>query len=212
MTKIVKLRFPFHRIALTLIGIGISARSASAATVILKNNWPAAAEIGFDGAAAMKLAAREDARLTLSDGEHSIQCRFEGIYDGCNMAERFTIEGPRDVTLTLVPVFALAHAVALSKEGTLSIETRQDGAWATTTLDVPGTAGDCADYASGKLGSVSQAMRPRLALRNATVAMLTLCGQQHPALGTMLGPRQVYIPLRFVTFKERSDRPVMVRQ
>jgi hypothetical protein len=128
------------------------------------------------------------------------------------MAERFTIEGVRDVTLTLVPVFALPHAVALSREGTLSIETKQDGAWATNTLDVPGVAADCADYATGKLGSVSQAMRSRVTVRNATVASLNLCGQPHPAIGTTLGTTQLYIPLRFVTFKERNDRPVMVRQ
>jgi hypothetical protein len=212
MTKLVKPRLHPNPILLALFGLGLSAHGASAATqVILKNNSPAAAEIGFDGAPATKVPAHDSARVSLNEGEHAIQCRFEGIYDGCNMANRFTIEGARDVTLTLAPVFALPHAIALSQQGTLSIETRLDGAWATNTLDVAGTGADCADYSSGKLGSVSQSMRPRVPVRNATVAMLNLCGQQHPAIGTMLGATRVYIPLRFVTFKERNDRPVMVR-
>jgi hypothetical protein len=94
----------------------------------------------------------------------------------------------------------------------LAIETKQDGAWATRTLEVPGEAAECADYSRGKLGMASQAVRPRMTVRDATVAMLNLCGQQHPAIGTMLDGAQIYIPLRFVTFKERNDRPVMVRQ
>ena len=191
----------------------MSAQSVAAATmIVLKNNSAASAEIGFDGAAAIKVAPRDTARLTLIDAEHSIRCRFEGLYDGCNIADRFIIEGARELTLTLVPVFALAHAVALSQAGMLSIETRQDEAWATNTLDVPGTAGDCGDYSNGKLGAVSTSMRPRMPVRNATVAMLNLCGQAHPAIGTTVGGTQVYIPLRFVTFKERYDRVVMVRQ
>jgi hypothetical protein len=213
MTEIVKPRSTMKPILLALFGLAVGAQSVTAATtIVLKNNSGSSAEIGFDGAAAIKVAPRDIARMTLNDGEHSIQCRFEGLYDGCNMAERFTIEGARELTLTLAPVFALSHAVALSQAGTLSIETRQDGAWATNTLDVPGTAADCADYASGKLGAVSQAMRPRMAVRNASVAMLNLCGQPHPAIGTSLNGAQVYIPLRFVTFKERNDRTVMVRQ
>ena len=93
MTKIVKTHFPVRLMWLAVI-LALNAQSAVAATnVILKNNWPAAAEIGFDGAPATKLAPRANGRVTLNDGEHSIQCRFEGIYDGCNMAERFTIEG-----------------------------------------------------------------------------------------------------------------------
>jgi hypothetical protein len=213
MTELVKLRFQSNLILLALIGLGMGSHSVSAATtVVLKNNWPAAAEIGFDGAPATKVATGDTARVTLNDGQHSIQCRFEGIYDGCNMADRFAIEGARELTLTLVPVFALPHAVALSQQGTLSIETRQDGAWATKTLDVPGAAADCADYSSGKLGAVSQALRSRVPVRNATVATLNLCGQQHPAIGTMMGGAQVYIPLRFVRFKERNERAVVVRQ
>jgi hypothetical protein len=213
VTEIVKSRSKTKLILLALFGLGIGSHSVCAATtVVLKNNGPASAEIGFDGAAAVKVDPRDTARLTLNDGEHSIQCRFEGSYDGCNMADRFTIQGARELILILVPVFALPHAVALSQQGTLSIETKLDGAWATNTLDVPGTADDCADYSSGKLGMVSQAVRARTAVRNATVATLNLCGQQHPAIGTLVGGAQVYIPLRFVTFKERNDRPVMVRQ
>jgi hypothetical protein len=56
MTKIVKPRFHLNLILLTAFGLAMSAHSASAATVVLKNNWHAAAEIGFDGAPAIKLA------------------------------------------------------------------------------------------------------------------------------------------------------------
>jgi hypothetical protein len=212
MTELIKNRFDTRLVLLALIAFGIGAQSASAATtIILKNTSSAAAEIVFDNAAAIKVAPGDSERASLENGEHAIRCRFEGSYDGCNMADRFTIEGARELTFTLVPVFALAHAVALSREGMLAIETKQDGAWATNTLDVAGDAAECADYSRGKLGTVSKTVRPRMAVRNATVAMLTLCGQQHPAIGTTLDGAQVYIPLRFVTFKERNDRAVLVR-
>jgi hypothetical protein len=212
MAGIVRSRSKTKLILLALFGLGLSSQPVSAATVVVvKNNGPAAVQIAFDGAVATNVAPRGTARLSLNDGEHSAQCRFEG-YDGCNLAERFTIEGAKELTLNLQPVFALSHAIALSQQGMLSIETRQDGAWATNTLDVPGAAADCVDYSSGKLGTVSQRMRARVPIRDATLATQNLCGQPSPVIGATIDGAQLYFPLRFVTFKERSGRPVLVRQ
>ena len=196
---------------LALFGLGLSCQNVSAATVVVvKNSGPAAVQIAFDGGAATNVAPRGTARLSLNDGEHSAECRFEG-YDGCNLAERFTIEGAKELTLNLQPVFTLEHAVTLARQGTLTIETRQ-GVWATNTLDVPGTADDCADYSKGKLGAVSRTLQTRLPIRNATLATQNLCGQSSPAIGATIDGAQLYFPPRFVTFKEKSGRAVMVRQ
>jgi len=212
MTGIVQILWKTMPSLLALLALGIGGAPVSAATsIIVKNNGPTPAEIGFDNAAALKVSPRGTAHLSLNDGDHSIQCRFEGSYDGCNIADRFTVEGARELTLNLIPFFTLPHAVALSQQGMLAIETRQDGAWATTVLEVPGAAEECTDYAAGKLAAVARPMRPRMAIRNATLATQNLCGRINPVIGTMVDGAQLYFSARFLTFKERNGRAVVVK-
>ena len=210
MTGIGEAQSNTRLILMALLVIGMSASAACAATTVsIKNNGPIAVQIAFDGMAPIIVAARGSARLSLNDGEHSAQCRFEG-YDGCNMADRFTIEGAREMILNLVPIYTAEHAVALAGQGKLSMETRPD-VWATTTLDVQGAAEECLDFSAGKLASVSRRMQARVAIRNATVATQNLCGRPNAVIGTMMEGAQVYFPLRFVLFKESNGRPVLVR-
>ncbi len=195
-----------------LAGLGFISPSASAATAVsLKNTGPAAVQVGFDGGAPVTIAPGSTQRLTLNDGPHTAQCRYEGGYDGCNLTDSFTIAGAKEMRLNLLPIFTLEHAVALAKEGNLSLETRTDG-WATSTLQVTGSAEDCGTYESGKLGAVSKRVTTRMAIRNATVATENLCGNVGAVIGTMVGGTQLYFHPRFVTFKDKSGNPVLVRQ
>jgi hypothetical protein len=211
MTWIANAQSTSRLILPALVALALSGQAVSAATIVIKNGGPAEVQIGFDGAPAIRVAPRSTARLVLNDGEHSIQCSVDGIYDGCNIADRFTAGEVRELTLNLIPFIALPHAVELAQQGMLLMETRQDGAWATNTLDVAGAAEDCADYAKGPLGAVSRSLRARMPIRNATLAMQTLCGTSRPALAATVDGAQLYVPLRFVTFKEKNGRPVLVR-
>lgn len=197
---------------LALLALGLSCQSVCAATtVIVRNDGPAAVQIGFDGAAPMTVAPRATTRLTLNDGEHSAQCRFEGAYDGCNLEERFTIAGARQLSLNLRPVLTLEHAVALARQGMVKVETRRDVVWATNTPDVPGTADDCANYGAGKLGAVSQIVRSGILLSNPTMTPQNLCGERRMAVSAMIGGAQLYFHPRFLLFRDSVGRPVLVR-
>jgi hypothetical protein len=200
-------------ILLALLGVSLSGAGASAETrIVIKNNGSTEAQIGFDSTPAIKIAPGDVARLALNDGEHTIQCRFEGNYDGCNIADRFTVAGARESTFVLAPVLDLAHAVALAGQGMLSMETRQDGGWATTTLDVAGAPDECADYSKGRLASVSHVLRGGLAIRNPALATQTLCGEQRPVIGAIVNGAQSYVLVRFVTFKDNKGHSVLIRQ
>lgn len=193
------------------LSFALGCQSAFAATsIVVKNNGPVGVQIGFDGAAAKSIAPRETLRLSLNDGDHTAQCRYDG-YDGCNLAGSFTIEGAKEMTLNLQPVFTPEHAVAMAGQGTLSLETRPD-VWATTTLDVAGALEDCSDYTRGKLNAVLRRVRARSSIRNATLVMQNLCGRPSPGIGAIMDGAQLYFPLRSVMFKEKNGRPVLVQQ
>jgi hypothetical protein len=196
---------------LLAFGLALSCQSAFAATmIVVKNNGPVGVQIGFDSAATTNIAPRETARLSLNDGDHTAQCRYEG-YDGCNLAGSFTTEGVKELTLNLQPVFTLEHAVALVGQGMLSLETRPD-VWATTTQDVAGALEDCSDYTRGKLNAVLRRVRARSSIRNATLVMQNLCGRPTSGVAATIDGTQLYFPLRSVMFKEKSGRPVLVQQ
>ena len=196
---------------LALCGACFVAESASAATeVTIRNEGPSAVQLSFDSQA-VTVAPRDSTRVNLNDGIHVTQCRFEG-FDGCNLADDFTTTAEvKRMTLTLRPVYTLEHAVALVGQGTLALETRPD-VWSTSTLDVAGAAADCLDYDSGKLGAVSRRQAMRVQLRDAKVAMQNLCGSQMQVIGATVNGAQAYFHPRFVMFKDRSGRPVLVRQ
>ena len=115
------------------------------------------------------------------------------------------------MTLTLRPVYTLEHAVALVGQGTLLLETRPD-VWSTSTLDGAGAAADCFGYDSGKLGALSKRVGSRTTLRDAKLAKQNLCGSELEVIGATVNGAQAYFHPRFVTFKERNGRPVLVRQ
>jgi hypothetical protein len=199
-----------HVLLLTLCGL--AAQSALAATeVTLRNEGPNAVQLSFDNGQPVTIAPRDSTRVNLNDGVHFTKCRFDG-YDGCNLADDFTTTAEvKRMTLTLRPVYTLEHAVALVGQGTLLVETRPD-VWSTSTLDVAGAAADCFGYDSGKLGAVSKRQPTRMALRDPRLAMQNLCGSQQQVIGATMDGTQAYLNPRFVMFKEKNGRPVLVRQ
>lgn len=191
---------------------GLAAGSALAATdVTIRNEGPSPVQVSFDNAQPVSVARGDSTRLTLNDGIHVTQCRFEG-YDGCNLADDFTTTAEvKRMTLTLRPVYTLEHAVALVGQGTLVVEA-QPNVWSTSTLEVAGAAADCLGYDSGKLGAVSKRVAMRVSLRDAKLARQNLCGSELQVIGATVNGAQAYFHPRFVTFKEKSGRPVLVRQ
>src|SRR3954468_7363011 len=91
--------------------LGLAAESAVAATdVTIRNEGPNPVQVSFDNAPATTVAPRASTRITLNDGIHVTQCRYEG-YDGCNLADDFTTGADvARMTLTLRPVYTLEHA------------------------------------------------------------------------------------------------------
>ena len=199
-----------HVLALALCGF--TAGSAFAATdVTIRNEGPNAVQVSFDNGQPVTIARGDSTRVTLNDGVHVTQCRYEG-YDGCNLADDFTTSAEvKRMTLTLRPVYTLEHAVALVGQGTLLLETRPD-VWSTSTLDVAGLAADCFGFDSGKLGAVSKRQPNRISLRDAKLAKQNLCGSEFDVIGATVNGAQAYFHPRFVTFKEKNGRPVLVRQ
>src|SRR6266852_9852853 len=145
-----------------VLTLGLGCQVASAAPVLVKNDGPSAVQLGFDGGQSKTIAPRDTGQFSLDAGDHTSQCRFEGAYDGCNIEERFTLGAAKELNLTLRPMLTLQHAVAMSQQGMLTAQTTRDKAWATKTLELAGTAGDCADYSAGKLGAVSMQVRSGL--------------------------------------------------
>jgi len=186
--------------------------AGAAVNVVVKNDGPAAVQIGFDNRAAMTIAPRATERFSLEPGEHSAQCRYEGGYDGCNLEGSFTLADSKQRTLSLRPFFTAQHAVALAQQAQLIVETRPDQTWAISALDVAGTGADCADYQAGKLAEVSRRLQGRSQLSNITLVTQNLCGEQRPALAATLNGAKLYFPVRSVQFRDKSGRLVLVRQ
>jgi hypothetical protein len=197
---------------LALCGACLALSSASAATeVTIRNEGTNAVQLSFDNGQPVTIAPRDSTRVNLNDGVHVTQCRYDG-YDGCNLADDFTTTAEvKRMTLSLRPVYTLEHAVALVGQGTLVLETRPD-VWSTSTLDVAGAAADCLGYDSGKLGAVSKRQATRTTLRDAKLAMQNLCGSQLQVIGATVNGAPAYFHPRFVMFKEKNGRPVLVRQ
>ena len=196
-----------------VLALGLGCDAASAATpVLVKNDGPSAVQLGFDGGQSKTIAPRETAQFSLDAGDHSSQCRFEGAYDGCNIEERFTLGATKGLNLTLRPMLTLQHAVALAQQGMLTAQTFRDRAWATKTLELAGTAGDCADYGAGKLGAVSTPVRGGVPIGNMTLANQTLCGERKTVIQTVINGAPLYLEPRFVTFRDAAGRSVWIRQ
>ena len=197
---------------LALAGAGFAGVAHAAVTVMVKNDGPAAVQIGFDNAAAKTVAPRATERFSLDAGELSAQCRYEGGYDGCNLEGRFTLADSKTRTFSLRPFFTAQHAVALVQQSQLIVETRPDQTWATNTRDVAGVAGDCADYQAGKLAEVSRRLQGRSQLGSVTLVTQNLCGEERAAFAATVNGAQLFFPVRSVTFKDKNGRLVLVRQ
>ena len=198
---------------LAVLAPGLICQAASAATpVVVKNDGPSAVQLGFDGGQNKTIAPRDTARFSLDAGDHSSQCRFEGAYDGCNMEERFTLGATKELSLALRPVLTLQHAVALAQQGMLTAQTIRDKAWATKTLDLAGTETDCADYGTGKLGTVSTSVPSGMSIANMTLANQNLCGVRKTVIQTVMNGAPLYLEPRFVIFRDGVGHPVLVRQ
>ena len=195
-----------------LLALGLGWHAASAATpVVVKNDGPSAVQLGFDGGQSKTIAPRETAQFSLDAGDHSSQCRFEGAYDGCNIEERFTLGATKGLNIALRPVLTLQHAVTLAQQGMLTAQTIRDMAWATKTLELPGTALDCANYDAGKLGTVSTRVRSGLSIGNMTLANQNLCGERKTVIQTVINDAPAYLEPRFVTFRDRAGRTIWIR-
>jgi hypothetical protein len=77
---------------------------------------------------------------------------------------------------------------------------------------VAGAAADCLAYDSGKLGAVSKPQTTRIMLRDPKLATQNLCGSQLQVIGATVNGAPAYFHPRFVMFKEKNGRPVLVRQ
>src|SRR5258705_4057059 len=186
MIWMVKFRTILLGSLLAVWALGLGCHGASAAPVLVKNDGPSPVQLGFDGGQNKTIAPRDTAQFSLEAGDHSAQCRFEGVYDGCNIEERFTLGTTKGLNLTLRPMLTLQRAIALAQQGMITAQTIRDKVWATKTLELAGTAGDCADYSAGKLASVSTSVRSRLAIGNMTLANQTLCGDRKTVIQTVI--------------------------
>jgi hypothetical protein len=196
-----------------LLALALSCHAASAATLVkIKNSGFSDVRIAFDGGQPMTIAAGGTAQTTLDPGNHSADCHFDGTYDGCNLATSFTLADVKDLSLTLRPTLTLQHAVAMAQQGMLRTETQRDGAWATNTLELQGSAADCADYSVGKLGAVSTRLRSRVTIDKINVATRSFCGEQRSVIGTEIGGAPAYLDPRFVVFRDGSGRQILVTQ
>jgi hypothetical protein len=195
-----------------VLALGLYCHGASAAPVLVKNDGPSAVQLGFDGGQNKTIAPRETAQFSLDAGDHSSQCRFEGAYDGCNIEERFTLGATKGLNLTLRPMLTLQHAIALAQQGMITAQTTRDKAWATKTLELAGAEADCADYAAGKLASVSTSVRSGLPVRNMSLANQNLCGNRKTVIQTTIDGAPLYFEPRFITFRDGAGRTVWIRQ
>jgi len=191
---------------------GLGCHAASAAPVVVKNDGPSPAQLGFDGGQSKTIAPRDTAQFSLDAGEHSSQCRFEGVYDGCNIEERFTLGATKGLNLALRPMLTLQHAIALAQQGMITAQTTRDKAWATKTLELAGTAPDCADYSVGKLATISTSVRSGLAIGNMILANQNLCGDRKTVIQTAIDGAPLYFEPRFITFRDRAGRTIWIRQ
>ena len=195
-----------------VLPLAIAAPALGATTVIIRNTGREALQIGFDGAVAQTIAPRATASLSLNAGPHTVQCRFEGQFDGCNIDQQFTLAETQRISLDIQPIYTLQHAVTLAQQGGLRVETRRDMVWATRAQDVAGTGTDCASYESGKLGSVSSRISSGMTVAEVALATQQLCGEARPVVSTTIGGEKMYVQPNFLIFRDMTGHPVLVRQ
>ena len=70
----------------------------------------------------------------------------------------------------------------------------------------------CADYAAGKLGTVSTTVRSGMAISNITLVNQNLCGDRKTVIQTMIDGAPLYFEPRFITFRDLAGRAVWIRQ
>ena len=195
-----------------LLALTFVAPAVCATTVMVKNNGHEPMQIGFDRGATRTIAPRATESFTLDAGQHTAQCRFEGQYDGCNIEEQFTLADSQRISLDLMPIYTLQHAVTLVQQGNLSVEMRRDTVWATKAQDVAGTGTECASYEAGTLASVSTRVRSGSAVAEVALATQRLCGETRPVVAATIGGEKVYVQPSFLIFRDASGHPILVRQ
>jgi len=195
-----------------LLALSFACGAATAATVKIKNSGYSDVRIAFDRGQAITVAPGSTTQTTLNAGDHAADCRFDGTYDGCNLAANFTLGDVKELELNLRPTLTLEHAVTLTKDGTMRAETGRDYVWATNTLDVQGSAADCADYSTGKLAPVSTRVKGRRSVGNLSVTTRTLCGEPKAVVGVALDGAQLYFEPRFLIFRDSRGRQILVTQ
>jgi hypothetical protein len=202
---------PFARtLSAILLALGVASAASAATIVKIRNASFSDVRIAFDNGQPLTLAPGSSGQTMLDPGDHSVDCRFDGSYDGCNLANRFTLGDPKTLELTLRPTLTLEHAIALTKEGTMRAETGRDFAWATSTLEVPGTGTDCVDYSAGRLAPVSRRIKGRMAVENLSIATRTLCGEPKTVVGTAVDGAPLYLDPRYLVFRDARGRQILV--
>lgn len=191
----------------------VLAQPASAAnSLAVKNAGNTPAQIGFDGGARQTIAPHSTTAFSLDAGNHTVQCRFDGGFDGCNIEEGFALGDGQQVNINLLPVYTLQHAVTLAQQGTLRVETRRDAVWATTPEDLAGRGTDCADYEAGKLASISKRVRSSMRVDELGFATQTLCGETRGVVAATIGGERLFVQPGFLVFRDQTGHPFLVRQ
>ena len=199
-------------VAALLTATALGGPAFAANSVIIKNSGPAPVQIGFDRGATQAIAPHGTATVSLNPGQHTAQCRFEGVYDGCNIEDQFTLGDGRQFTIELRPIYTLQHAVTLAQQGALKVETRRDAAWATKAQDLAGTGAECTDYEGGKLAAIATKLRGGITVSELALATQRLCNEPRPVVSATIGGDKVYVQPNFLIFRERDGRPVQIRQ
>ena len=195
-----------------VLSLAFAAPGLAATSLVVKNSGLTPVQIGFDQSPAQTIAPRATAAFTLNAGSHTAQCRFEGAFDGCNIQEQFNLAESQKVSLDLLPIYTLEHAVTLAQQGTLTVATRRDSVWATRAEDVPGNTAECTGYETGKLAGVSTKLRSGMTVGELALATQRLCGEARPVIATTIGGQKMYVQPNFLIFRDRSGRPILVRQ
>ena len=198
--------------ASVILAVAFVQSGFAATSVVIRNAGNSPVRIGFDRTATQDIAPHATAAFSLNAGQHTAQCKFEGAYDGCNIQEQFTTgDGPR-ISMDLLPIYTLQHAVALAQQGALQVETRRDTVWATKAQDLAGAGADCANYEAGKLAGISTRVRSGMSVGELALATQQLCGETRPVIAIMIGGEKMYVQPNFLIFRDRSGRPILVRQ
>jgi len=195
-----------------LLVLVLAQPAAAANSLVIKNAGDTPVQIGFDGGATQTITPRATAAFSIDAGNHSVQCRFAGGFDGCNILEQFSLGDAAHININLLPVYTLQHAVMLAQQGTLRVETRRDAVWATTPEDLAGRGDDCANYEAGKLATISKRVRSSMRVDQPAFATQTLCGETRGVVAAVIGGEKLYVQPGFLIFRDQSGHAFLVRQ